>query len=249
MKHIPISAVLIFILLISCAIVYSSETQIGDKSYTINFPKNDFYSTGQKTAIVIQAQNFTGLFLDNTDISCRMQIYNATGEIISSGDMTFLAPYNFYYNLSSAITGNSGRYPYDIYCNSSINGGFASSQLKIAQGDTQAFEIPVSLAMFLSIFFVFLIFLAAYFTIQKHPLSYLFMLLTFTVADVLVWLNWRILEFNSSPIAKVIWIIFFSFALVTVIMFFVTMFDVTRLVIQMQNKKKAKENIARFGYA
>lgn len=242
---------LLTLMLLSAFVVNGEpETQIGDVSYTLNFPKHEYYDYGESSKIQIQVQNCTGLFMTDSEVDCRIQVYNNSGSIVLEDNMNFSAPYNFYYDLPDGISKNPAIYPYDIYCNSTCCGGFAAASFKISEGGgAKAVEYPISLSITMGLFLMFVIFLAAYFTIQKHPLSYLFMMLAFILADVSIWLNWRVMSYNLSPLADVFWILFFSFALITVVMFFVVMLDVTRLVIQMNERKKAKENIARFGYA
>jgi hypothetical protein len=229
--------------------ISAADTQIGDKFYTINFPKNDYYAWGQTSKVYIQAQNCTGLFLTGTQVECSMQVYNTTGEIISRGAMTFDAPYSFYFTLNENITNNAGIYPYDVYCNSTCCGGFASSTLKVGESGPLNSEISPGMVVILAMLLFVTGFFAVFFATQKHPLTYFFTILTLVVVDASVWIGYKVATMNFYPYAFVYFRLFWIIGIVTFIMLIVTMLDVTRMVIFINQRKKAAKNIARFGYA
>jgi hypothetical protein len=251
MKRGIISGLLLimFILVFTMPKINALDTQLGDKTYTINFPKNDFFMVSSLPRIYIQVQNYTGLFLIQPIVECRIQVYNSFGSIVSSTMMAFEQPYNFYFDLPANTSSHVGIYPYDVYCNSTTAGGFASSNLRIGETSEKQGELPVSVTLALLGVFLFTLFFASYFAVQKHPLVYLFTIFAFLFADVLIWLNWRILNFNGSPISGVFYALYLGMLLITFVMAIVTMLDVTRMVIVEYKKKEAAKNIARFGYA
>ena len=247
MKIIKIANVLL-ILLILTTIVIASETQLGDKVYTLNFPKNDYYYTLYSSTIYIQVQNYSGMYLTSATTNCYLQIYNATGSIFNSSYMLFSAPYNFYYVLPSSITSNAGVYPYDVYCNSSTAGGFVSSTFKIGESSPYNSNASLSFAIILMILILVLVYLTVYFTSINHPLTYALILLLFAFSDIISYIGMMIIRPNNYPFyIAAVWI-FRIFLIFTFLMFIYVMVDATQRLFARNESKEMKKEFAQYGY-
>lgn len=207
----------------------------------------DFVPLESSASLGWHVYNSTNHRVSNAATSCNVYIVNGLGTPIAISSEYAGIEKGWYANLTSTnITKNAGVYGYGISCNNS-QAGFFAGQLEVSATSGRQADMPISLSITLLGVFLFSMFFAGYFAIQKHPLVYLFTILAFLLADVMVWLNWRVLSFNGSPMASVFFGLYLGLLSITFLIGIVTMLDVTRMVMQSMEKKKAAKNIARFG--
>jgi hypothetical protein len=233
--------------------VTDRDLQANPQTYgnTIVFPKQEFFpQNNQLISLRFLLFDNGNAALDRYSI-CNISIYNITGQPIVDNKLLTVIGAEQTYTLPASVSSVPGVYPYTVRCSPEQAGNYSylSTIFTIGQGSKTQTDLPLSITLCLIGVFFFSLFFASYFAVQKHPLVYLFTLLAFFIADVLIWLNWRILSFNNSPLVGVFLGLFIGLCAITFVMSIVTMLDVTRMVMQSIKKKEAAANIARFGYA
>lgn len=239
---------LVLLLTMPQAQAAKQDPQYSLTGLTIVHSQADYIPLHQTATFGWHVYNSTNFWMDNTSTTCGIHIVDGLGQhhdetvLYGGGDR------GWYTNFAkSNLTKVAGIYGYIITCNNT-EAGFFAGQIDVSEVSELQRELPSSVAIALGVFFMFVVFMAGYFTIQRHPLSYLFVMLAFLVADVMVFIGWRTLQFNGSPLASVIYAVYLGLLVITFVMAIVTMLDLTRLVIQMTKKKEAAANLTRFGY-
>jgi hypothetical protein len=225
-----------------------SDPQYSLSGLTIVHSQIDFFPLFSTPSFGWHVYNSTNFLIDNSTTDCDLHFVDKLGNHLHTPVFYGGHDKGWYSVVNQTLTSKPGTYGYIISCNDT-EAGFISGQLDIGELSEKQADFPVSLSITLGLFFIFLIFLAAYFTVKKHPLSYLFVMLCFIMAEVLIFMGYRLLQFNGSPLATILWVMFLIFALITLVMFIVTLLDVTKLVVDFNDRKKTKEDITRFGYA
>jgi hypothetical protein len=250
MRHhsIVLVVLIIFILVMSSHNSVAVTAQTGSAGLSIVYPDYEFYPQNLVGSLRFSIFNTTSAPITNAN--CTITIYNKTGQQqVNNAPIPLVTSNEYGYDLPAIIYTVPNTYSYTVKCNSTALWGYVSSAFYIKQVSATQGELPISITLCLLGAFAFSMFLASYFAVQKHPLVYLFILLAFFMADVLVWLNWRILSFNNSPLVGIFLALFIGLGAITFVMAIVTFLDILRIATKMNTDRKTKENIARFGYS
>ena len=249
-KKMPILMLSFLFLLVLCtsnSFAVSPFTPQTGGELVIEAPKLDYFQAGSYGfRAYTHVYNSTGFPMTNATTTCELHVFNRSAQSVFHGNSSFDGDM-FFFTLPDSIMTIPGEYAFIVDCENH-EAGFVSGVFQVAYNSDTSTQLPVGISIILAIFFTFILFVAGYFTIKKHPLSYLFVLLGFFMADVLIWLNWRILSFQASPIANVFYTIFLAMCLITFVMGVVTFLDLLRLATKMHDTKEAKKNLDRFGY-
>lgn len=224
-----------------------SQTSLNGLS--IVYTKVEYLSAYQTDRFGFHVYNSTNYWMDNTSVTCNVHIIDNLGNHIEEDNATYEVNHGWYVVLPTTITNKPGTYGFIISCENGGEAGFIADQLDILEIGTRQFEVPEGISILLTGFLLFLIFVAGYFTIKKHPLSYLFLMFSFIFADTIVYVAMRLAQTNGALYFGLLKALYIGMLVITFIMFIVTLLDVTRLVIDFNRRKKTKEDIARFGYA
>lgn len=248
MRMLPAILLVLLLLVLVSHRSYAAQPITSSGGLSVVYPQAEFYPQNMASSLRFSVFNVSNA--PAVGASCYITIYNHTGQqLVNNAAMPLVSGSEYGYDLPYALYTLPGTYQYAATCNSSSAWGYVSYEFQVKQGSASQTDFPVSAALVLLGVFFFSLFFASYFAVQKHPLVYLFTMLAFFIADVLIWLNWRILSFNNSPLVGVFLGLFIGFLSITFVMAIVTMLDLTRMVIQSVKKKEAAANIARFGYA
>jgi len=155
------------------------QTQEITKGMVINFPANPFFRANNNITIYIHVYNSTGhIQTFDKGTTCAFHLYNSTGEYIVEDNNMSSTGTDYYYVLNSSI--KQGDYPFLIFCNNTVEGGFASYIITIADEGNTTFEpgFPIAVIIILPLILC-LIFLVGSATLGKeHTALKIFLFIT-----------------------------------------------------------------------
>ncbi len=97
---------------------------IGDTNLVIEANAMPYYKINEGTSIFIHVFNKSnGVSLDNTQVSCEVELTNHNGTLLLSGTPTYTGDYWTMTRPSTIIT-ERGKYAVIIHCNSSVTAGY-----------------------------------------------------------------------------------------------------------------------------
>lgn len=98
----------------------------------ISTPKQDYYSYTDNATLIFHVFNQSdGVILTKPIVSCSLHLYNITGDhlLINDSISNVDNEYDFVYYFDTTNLIQDQQVPYNLYCNTSFDGGFISSSL------------------------------------------------------------------------------------------------------------------------
>ena len=160
---------LAFLLLfnVSAQLIGETQTNVNTlEGLLIDYPKFDIIKQDQPFNVSIRVFNISnGIEIKNA--GCNLQIINHTGEIVLDNDLVYKnTGYNLF--LSSGNFSSSDIYSFNIYCNQTDLGGFASGVFEVSYNGSELKQSQSILYIPLFSFLIF-VFLIILFGIDKLP--------------------------------------------------------------------------------
>ena len=111
---------------------FSGVQESSTDNLHIAYPKFSYFPDDTMFELHFHVMNTTGLLLDNSTVSCEFHLYNSSGNhIIKNPYMDFSSSGVDFEQKVSASLAQTGVYTYIINCNTSLIGGFLSTEFEI----------------------------------------------------------------------------------------------------------------------
>ena len=144
----------------------SGQTDPLDDELVVINPKNEYIAFNETYIFHAHVTNSSGYLLNNTLVDCVLHVYEANGSHIVETDLLKDSnDYDLYWTFTNSYTDNIGFLPYNLFCNTSTEGGFLSSYLIVTEDgnekDKSAGALSAMIALIPLIFGLFMIIGAA----------------------------------------------------------------------------------------
>lgn len=126
-----ILVVLLLVNLVYAVPPFTTDTS-NDLGLNLRSPQADYYPYGQNVSLIFHVHNKTDGILLGDSVSCAINIYNSTGDlIVNNNSITHLpSDQGFVYQFNTDTIRSTTQTPYHIYCNNSNQGGSQASELR-----------------------------------------------------------------------------------------------------------------------
>ena len=172
---------ILILLLLSASVIGIkplTEVNTGDVGLEIKYPKFETLKKAQDYDFEFHVYNLSNGLAMNEGVTCYFHLYNKLGHHIAELEQSTPSHmYDYGFDIDGNNFTNVGQYYYNIYCNSSTLGGFASSQFEVTHygisNDHIGFNI---IAMIIAMCFMSFIFLYFAFNLnEEHFILKLFL--------------------------------------------------------------------------
>jgi hypothetical protein len=187
---------------------------------------------------------------------------NLTQTCADCSFVNFTSVYDSSHNkvLENTQATKDGTLFYTPFCNTNKTGMYIVNGVGDVEGTNTVFAYKFDVntngnatnydIMSLMVLFIFLIIISIAFTIWfwiiKHPIMYMFLILTFIFITVLCFFGYKATEFISVGIQNVMYAIYWTSLILTFLLFFVVLIDVTIKLFQAFARRRNKGYMEQF---
>lgn len=147
---------LFFLLTIAPIVISQPFFQTNEDTTTTGLvivsPKVVAIDSFDESTLYFDILNSTFAKMDNTKASCIYSVADHHGHLKTNGNLTYIANYKFWhFNMSEENTNETGFYNYYVYCNSTTENGYYSSNFEVSSNglphDDEFYLIAVAIVL------------------------------------------------------------------------------------------------------